>query len=89
MLRSDGIDESTRMRAPLLHASAELAAIVGDAPLSRAEAVSRIWDYIRANGLQNPNDKRQIIADPALSRIFGSDRVTMFDIERHVISHLR
>ncbi len=89
MLRSDGIDESTHTRAPQLRASAELAAIVGDAPLSRAEALSRVWDYIRANGLQDPNDKRQILANPVLARIFGSNRTTMFEIDRHVNAHLR
>ncbi len=72
-----------------VRASDALAAIVGDAPLTRAEATSRVWDYIRTNGLQDPNDKRQIVADEALARVFGTDRASMFDIPRHLNAHLR
>jgi DNA topoisomerase III len=89
MLRSNGNDEPTRGSATSFRASEALAAIVGDAPLTRAEATSRLWDYIRANGLQDANDKRQIIADEALAKVFGADRASMFEIARHLNAHLR
>lgn len=89
MLRSDGSDGEARGSATSFRASEALAAVVGDAPLTRAEATSRLWDYIRANGLQDPNDKRQIIADAALAKVFGADRASMFDIARHLSAHLR
>lgn len=88
MLRSDGNDERAA-RVVTLRPSAQLARIVGDAPLTRAEAIDRLWDYIRANGLQNPNDKRQIIADDALVALFGTQRIAMFDINQHIDAHLR
>ncbi len=37
-----------------LKPSAELAAIVGAAPLPRTEVIKKIWEYIKAHNLQNP-----------------------------------
>lgn len=88
MLRSNDKDGPLRGSGTTVRASAALAAIVGDAPLTRAEATNRVWDYIRANGLQDPNDKRQIIADAALARIFGAERASMFEMTRHLDAHL-
>ena len=34
--------------------SAELAAVIGPGPHTRAEATSKLWDYIKQNGCQNP-----------------------------------
>ena len=42
--------------------SAELAAIVGDEPLTRTEIVKRVWTYIKAHRLQDPTDGRVIRA---------------------------
>ncbi|WP_423787465.1 SWIB/MDM2 domain-containing protein, partial [Klebsiella pneumoniae] len=39
--------------------SSELAAVVGSGQLSRGEVVSKIWDYIKKNNLQNPQNKRE------------------------------
>ena len=38
-----------------------LAAIVGASPLPRGQVVAKVWDYIRANNLQKPTDKRVIL----------------------------
>src|SRR4051794_14674452 len=46
-----------------LQPSKELAAVVGSEPLPRAEVVSKVWDYIKKNNLQNPTNKREIKAD--------------------------
>ena len=43
--------------------SADLAKITGSAPLPRSQVVSKIWDHIRKNNLQNPQNKREIVAD--------------------------
>ena len=68
--------------------SKELAAVVGSAPLSRGEVVSKMWDYIRKNNLQNPANKREILADAKLKPIFGCDKVTMFEMNKHLAKHL-
>jgi len=68
--------------------SPELAAVVGSAPLPRSEVVSKVWDHIRKNNLQNPNNKREILADDKLKKVFGVDKCTMFEMNKHLSKHL-
>jgi chromatin remodeling complex protein RSC6 len=68
--------------------SADLAAITGSAPLPRSEVVSKVWDHIRKNNLQNPQNKREILADDKLKKVFGKDRCTMFEMNKHLSKHL-
>ena len=73
-----------------LQPSEELAAVVGGAaPLPRGEVVSKVWDYIKANNLQNPEDRREILADNKLRKVFGKDKVTMFEMNKHLAQHLK
>ena len=72
-----------------LKPSAELAAVVGDGPLPRGEVVSKMWDYIKGNNLQNPENKREILADDKLKKVFGKDKVTMFEMNKHLAAHLK
>jgi chromatin remodeling complex protein RSC6 len=70
--------------------SAELAAVVGPGMLSRGEVVSKMWVYIKKNKMQNPANKREIIADAKLKAIFhGKDRVSMFEMNKHLAKHLK
>ncbi len=71
-----------------LKPSKELAAVVGPGPLPRGEVVSKVWEYIKANGLQNPADRREILADDKLEAVFGKRRVTMFEMNKHLARHL-
>lgn len=68
--------------------SKDLAAIVGSNKLGRGEVVSKVWEYIKKNNLQNPQNKREIIADAKLKPIFGADKVTMFEMNKHLAKHL-
>ena len=64
-----------------LQSSNELAAIVGSSPLPRTEVVSKVWEYIKANNLQNPEDKREILSDEKLQAVFaGKSKVSMFEM---------
>jgi chromatin remodeling complex protein RSC6 len=69
--------------------SPELAAITGSDPLPRSQVVSKMWDYIRSNKLQNPDNKREIMADDKLKKVFGVDRCSMFDMNKHLSRHLK
>jgi chromatin remodeling complex protein RSC6 len=72
-----------------LQPSKELAAVVGSSPLPRTEVVSKVWDYIKANNLQNPENKREILADDKLRAVFGGkDKVSMFEMNKHFAQHL-
>ena len=72
-----------------LQPSNELAAVVGSSPLPRTEVVSKVWDYIKSNNLQNPQNKREILADEKLRAVFGGkDKVSMFEMNKHFAQHL-
>lgn len=69
--------------------SSELEAVVGKGPLSRGEVVKKIWEYIKKHDLQNPSNKRNILADDKLKPIFGGkSEVTMFEMTKLVSAHL-
>ena len=72
-----------------LRPSAELAAVVGPEPLPRGEVVSKVWAYIKEHGLQNPEDRREILADDKLRKVFGKHKVTMFEMNKHLAQHLK
>lgn len=73
-----------------LQPSAELAAVVGPGQHSRGEVVSKIWAYIKKNNLQNPANKREILADGKLKPVFGGkDKVSMFEMNKHLAKHLK
>ncbi|ONG52616.1 hypothetical protein BKE38_14230 [Pseudoroseomonas deserti] len=86
--KTDGKAKPNALQTPL-KPSAELAAVVGAGTLSRGEVVSKMWEYIKSNELQNPENKREIIADDKLRPIFGKDKVTMFEMNKHLAAHLR
>ncbi|GEP09207.1 SWIB/MDM2 domain-containing protein [Methylobacterium gnaphalii] len=72
-----------------LKPSPELAAIVGDKPLARGEVVSKVWEHIKKNNLQNPANKREIVADDKLKKVFGKDKCSMFEMNKHLAAHLK
>ena len=68
--------------------SAQLAAVIGSEPVARPEAVKKMWDYIKAHNLQDPQDKRTIVADDKLRAVFGKDRIGMFELAGVLGRHL-
>jgi len=68
--------------------SADLAAVIGAKAVARTEAVKLVWDYIKTNNLQNPANKRNILADSKLSKVFGKEEVTMFELTGLLGKHL-
>ncbi|MES2484191.1 MAG: DNA topoisomerase III [Pseudomonadota bacterium] len=71
-----------------LRPSAELAAVIGGEPVARTEVIKKLWDYIKAQGLQDATNKRAINADAKLRPVFGKDQVTMFELAGLVGKHL-
>jgi chromatin remodeling complex protein RSC6 len=69
--------------------SEELAKIVGAQPLPRSEVTKKIWEYIKKHKLQNPQNKREIIADDKLQPILGSKKLDMFQMTKAVNKHLK
>jgi len=69
--------------------SAELAAVVGSTPLPRTAVVSKLWDYIKKNDLQDKDNKRNINADDKLKAIFGKSQVSMFELAALIGKHVK
>ena len=68
----------------------KLAAVVGPQPLSRTELTKKLWEYIRSQGLQDPENKTFIKADDKLRPVFdGKDRVSMFEMTKLVSGHVK
>ena len=71
-----------------LKPSPQLAAVIGAQPVARTEVIKRLWDYIKAKGLQDAKDRRAINADDKLLPVFGKPQVTMFELAGIVGKHL-
>jgi upstream activation factor subunit UAF30 len=56
--------------------------------LSRPQVVKKLWEHIKANELQDPKDKRQIICDDTMSAIFKVNKVDMFQMNKLIGNHL-
>ena len=63
--KTAGSGKPNALQQPLTP-SPQLAAVVGTAQLPRGQVVSKMWDYIKKNNLQNPKNKREILADDKL-----------------------
>ncbi len=69
--------------------SPELQAVVGAGPMPRTEVVKQLWVYIKEHNLQNPSNKRNILADDKLKAIFGKGEVTMFEMAKLISPHVK
>ncbi len=73
-----------------MNLSDELEAVIGKGPMSRGEVVKKLWEYIKKHDLQNPANKRNILADDKLKAVFGGKgEVTMFEMTKLVSAHLK
>jgi len=70
--------------------SPALAAVIGAAAQPRTEVTSKLWAYIKKNGLQDKVNKRNINADDKLREVFGGKKtVSMFEMTKLVSKHLK
>ena len=86
------LEVPARQELPLqqpLQPSEDLAAVVGGGTMARGEVVSKVWEYIKSNKLQNPDDGREILADDKLRKVFGKDKVSMFEMNKFLSQHLK
>lgn len=59
-----------------------LAELCGETQLSRPQVVKKLWEHIKANDLQDPNNKRQIRCDEKMHAIFKQSKVDMFQMNK-------
>ncbi|KAL8898039.1 MAG: hypothetical protein Q9207_006901 [Kuettlingeria erythrocarpa] len=80
--RSGGFHKPLNLSAPLS------SLLDGEVQLSRPQTVKRIWEYVRAHDLQEPNDKRWIRCDDAMRAVFKAERVNMFTMNKLLAQNL-
>lgn len=69
--------------------SPELQAIVGAAEATRGEAIKKVWEHIKGHNLQDPSNKRRILPDETLGKLFGSQEpIDMFQIAGIISRHI-
>lgn len=86
--KPEGAKKSAFMKA--VTPSDTLAKVVGAEPMPRTEVTKKLWDYIKANKLQDSANKRMINADSVLEAVFGGKRqVSMFEMTKLVSVHLK
>jgi upstream activation factor subunit UAF30 len=62
-------------------------------PITRVAITKKICEYIKEKDLQNPKDRREIIPDPSLKRIFSltetePEPLTYYSMQKKIQSHI-
>src|SRR3954467_11593458 len=87
--KNKGTRGPNRQRSKPVKPDAQLAAVVGADELPRPEVVKKLWSYIKAEGLQDSQNRRMINADDKLRPLFdGKSQVSMFEMTKLVSKHL-
>ena len=68
--------------------SDDLADIVGKKEASRAECVKELWAYIKEKNLQDPKNKGYFTPDKKMAKVFGTDRVRGFGMQKFLSAHV-
>ena len=74
---------------PKYKSSPQLSRVLNSETISRPEALKQMWVYIKANDLQDPSNKREIIADNNLREVFGKERATMYELLKLMNPHFQ
>ena len=72
---------------PKYKLSKDLQAITGSKEMTRGEVTKAIWAYIKEHNLQDPDNKRRIIPDEKLKKIF-SEPIDMMQLAGTLKPHL-
>ena len=73
-----------------LRISDDLKAVIGDAASSRGEVTKKLWEYIKKHNLQDPKNKRKIVPDAKLAKVFGSKKpIDMMELAKLIGQHLK
>ncbi len=72
-----------------MNVSSDLEEVIGKGPMARSLVMKKIWEYIKSNGLQDSQNKRNINADEKLKKVFGGKAVVnMFEMTKLLSKHL-
>lgn len=81
--------KTTKRTGTPLPLSKELQAVVGEKELTRTEVTKKVWEYIKSKDLQDPSNKRLIVPDNKLAKVFGhSDPIDMMKLAGILSKHI-
>jgi len=87
-----GAADQTSLKPPCLFRtqllSPSLAAICGQTQMTRNDAVSKLWHYIRTNQLQDPKERFTILCDEKLKAMTKRTSVNQREILTLITQHL-
>lgn len=76
-------------KEPVYSVSKELSDVINQKEITRTALMKEIWDYIKKHELQDPKNKRRIIPDQKLAKVFGSKQgIDMFKLSGVLGKHL-
>ncbi|KAH7835227.1 hypothetical protein Vadar_024130 [Vaccinium darrowii] len=84
---------ATKTRRPVgilkpMPVSPALGAFLGVSEASRTDVVKKVWQHIKLNNLQNPENKKEIFCDEKLKKLFdGKDKVGFLEIAKLLSPH--
>lgn len=67
--------------------SPAMTTVLGKSESTRMDALKGVWAYIKDKNLQNPEKKREIIGDDAITNLFGKKNTTMFEVMKLMNPH--
>lgn len=68
--------------------SPALAEFIGENKMTRPDVVKRLHEYIKANDLQDPKNKKRILLDEKLQLVFKRKTTDYFKLNTLLSSHL-
>ncbi|VDK55289.1 unnamed protein product [Anisakis simplex] len=66
----------------------DLSSIVGKKYMRRSDVVKSMWAYFRSNNLMDPKDKRYVLADEPLLKLFKKRRFLAFGMMKDLVPHI-
>jgi DNA topoisomerase-1 len=74
----------------IFNLSPELQAVIGEEKATRQEVLKKLWEYIKGHKLQDPKNKRHIVPDEKLTKVFGSSEpIDMMALGGILKNHLK
>lgn len=70
--------------------SPEFAEFLGEEKMYFGQIMKKVWEYIKANSLQDTSNKRKIIPDENLGKLLGTkETIDMFELPKLLAQHLK
>lgn len=70
--------------------SDDLKEVIGQGPMPRTEVIKKLWAYIKKHKCQDTKNKRNIVPDAKLAKVFGSSSpIDMFQMTKKISKHLK